>query len=91
MAEKRFSSLDPMLARLDQRIEATRRAMVAVPHATWQAIRAEADPAVLVSTLVEGIAMTLLANVPPDEQQAAANDAENLLHARLQSLGMGKP
>jgi hypothetical protein len=90
MAKKRFSTLDPMLARLDRRINATREAMVAVPHATWQAIKSEADPAILVGALVEGIAMTLLANVPPDEQQAAAHDAEDLLHARLRSLGMSR-
>jgi hypothetical protein len=53
-----------------------------------QAIRHEVDPYILAGVLVEGIAMTLLANVPEQQRKAVSGDVLKLIYVRFLSLGM---
>ncbi len=83
-----FAALEVMLEDVERTTAATLNATQAVANAVKQAIREDADPHILVGALVEGIATTLLAQIPEDSRKGVANDLLVLLYTRLDSLDM---
>jgi len=77
-----------MIEGVERTTAATLDATQAVSNAVKQAIWEEADPHILAGSLVEGIALTLLACVPAAQRQSAASDLLVLLYTRLDSLDM---
>ncbi len=63
-------------------------AVRAISDQIKQAIHDEVDPYLLAGALIEGIAMTLLSNIPEQKRMGVAKDVLKLLGARLLSLNM---
>jgi hypothetical protein len=85
---KTFATLEAMIDGVERTTAATLNATQAVSNAVKQAIGEEADPHILAGSLVEGIAMTLLARFPDSQRHGAATDLLLLLYTRLDSLDM---
>ena len=86
MSSKTFSALEIMFTQIERTTAATLNATQAVSNAVKQTIRDEADPYMVVGTLVDGIATILHVCVPDDSREEVANELMMLLYKQLDAL-----
>ena len=83
-----FSPLNAMIAQIERQAVITPDAVRVISDDVKAAIQAKADPYVLSGALIEGIAMTLLANIPEQMRKSVASDALKLMYSRCPVVGM---
>ena len=86
MSSKTFYALEIMFTQIERTTAATLNATQAVSNAVKQTIRDEADPYMVVGTLVDGIATILHVCVPDDSREEVANELMMLLYKQLDAL-----
>jgi hypothetical protein len=88
MTEKIFGAIVELIEQAEHAAARTPDPASVLAQVIRLAVESDADPYPILGVLVEGIAHTVTARVPPERQTEAAGDIEQLLTDRLAAHGI---